>query len=213
VIQPLRYTPDSEHRYFCFSPEGDGLTFWATAEERDEYAFDEIRTYLDDNVWHEDVEGLFGGVVTHITEKTDILQAQGELDEDGYDQNGEGPFLEPDSTFCNYALQPLPAAPTDDELLGIDELRHSWNEQADAANSWDELGLDEILCFAQQQALARWGDRAESNTTDTMTTTPTDWKALCADMLSGWAKGDDIAGTMKRARIALALPAAPGEGE
>ena len=157
MSQLLRYTPDSEHRFFCYSPEGDGLTFWTTAEERDGYAADQIRTYLDDNVWYEDVEGLFGGVVTHITEKTDILRPQGELDEDGYDQNGEGPFPQPDCTLCNYELQPLPAAPTDDELLGVDELRDAWNAQADAANSWDELGMDEMLCFAQQQALARWG--------------------------------------------------------
>jgi hypothetical protein len=52
--------------------------------------------------------------------------------------------------------RPEPVAPTDEELLGIDELRDAWNEQADAANSWDELGLDESLCFAQQQALARF---------------------------------------------------------
>jgi len=50
-----------------------------------------------------------------------------------------------------------PAAPSDEELLGVDELRDAWNAQADAANSWDELGMDEMLCFAQQQALARWG--------------------------------------------------------
>jgi hypothetical protein len=35
-------------------------------------------------------------------------------------------------------------------LLGLDDLRDAWNAQADAANSWDELGLDEIICFAQQ---------------------------------------------------------------
>jgi hypothetical protein len=160
MIQSLRYTPDSEHRFFCYSPEFDGLTFWTTAEERDGYAADQIRTYLDDNVWYEDVENLFGGVVTHITKKTDILQPQGELDEGGYDQKGES--LSQIARFgpCNYELQPLPAAPTDDELLGIDELRDAWNAQADAANSWDELGMDEILCFAQQQALARWGHPA-----------------------------------------------------
>jgi hypothetical protein len=47
--------------------------------------------------------------------------------------------------------------PTDEELLGMDELRDAWNAQADALNTWDELGLDEIICWAQRQALARWG--------------------------------------------------------
>ena len=58
------------------------------------------------------------------------------------------------------ALTPIPCdlpVPTDEELLSLDELRDAWNAQADAVNSWDELGMDEIIWFAQQQALARWG--------------------------------------------------------
>jgi len=53
--------------------------------------------------------------------------------------------------------QPEPVGVTDEELLCIDDLRNAWNAQADAANSWDELGIDEIVWFAQQQALTRWG--------------------------------------------------------
>jgi hypothetical protein len=53
--------------------------------------------------------------------------------------------------------QPETEGPSDDELLGLDELRDAWNSQADAVNAWDELGIDEIVWFAQQQALARWG--------------------------------------------------------
>ena len=61
-----------------------------------------------------------------------------------------------------YLAQPEPAeGPTDEELLGLDELRDAWNAQAVAANSWDELGMDEIIWFAQQQqqALARYGNQ------------------------------------------------------
>lgn len=47
--------------------------------------------------------------------------------------------------------------PEDDELLSLNQLRDSWNAQADAANSWDDLGIDEIIWWAQLQALARWG--------------------------------------------------------
>jgi hypothetical protein len=46
---------------------------------------------------------------------------------------------------------------TDEDLLTLDELEAAWNAQADAFNSWNELGIDEIIWFAQQQALARWG--------------------------------------------------------
>jgi hypothetical protein len=50
-----------------------------------------------------------------------------------------------------------PVEPTDEELFCLEDLRDAWNAQADAVNSWDELGMDEIIWFAQQQALARWG--------------------------------------------------------
>ena len=34
--------------------------------------------------------------------------------------------------------------------MGIEELQAMWNAQADQYNSWDELGLDEIVAFAQE---------------------------------------------------------------
>jgi hypothetical protein len=46
------------------------------------------------------------------------------------------------------------------ELLSIDDLRDAWNAQSDAFNSWDELGIDEIIWFAQQQAIARYAHPA-----------------------------------------------------
>jgi hypothetical protein len=51
----------------------------------------------------------------------------------------------------------LVGEPTDEELLGLDQLEEAWNAQADEANGWNELGLDEIIAWAQRQALARWG--------------------------------------------------------
>jgi hypothetical protein len=58
----------------------------------------------------------------------------------------------------------LQVEPTDEELLGVDDLRDAWNAQADSANSWDELGIDEIVWWAQRQALARWGRPASQPT-------------------------------------------------
>jgi len=120
VSHPLRYKPDDEHRFWCYSPEGDGLTFWRTAEDRDAYAAKEIRTYLDDE-WYQEVEDVIGGVVTHITKAIDIQKPQGELDEDGYDEAGEGPFPERDCVRCNYALLPLP--PTNAEQRPAGEVQ------------------------------------------------------------------------------------------
>ena len=51
-----------------------------------------------------------------------------------------------------------PAVPTDEELLSVEDLRNAWNEQADQFNSWDDLGIDEIVWWAQRQALARYGN-------------------------------------------------------
>ncbi len=59
------------------------------------------------------------------------------------------------------AAEPEPASvvrePSDAELLGLDQLEEAWNAQADEANGWNELGLDEIIAWAQRQALARYG--------------------------------------------------------
>ena len=54
----------------------------------------------------------------------------------------------------------------DDDLLDLDQLRDAWNRQADAANSWDELGVDEMIAYAQQQALNKCLPRPASVTAD-----------------------------------------------
>jgi hypothetical protein len=41
----------------------------------------------------------------------------------------------------------------------------------------------------------------------------TDFRALCAEMLDGWTKGNDIFGPMQRARVALAQPKPQGPSE
>jgi hypothetical protein len=41
-------------------------------------------------------------------------------------------------------------------------------------------------------------------------TTPTNWRALCAELVGAWIKGDDIAGPMVRARYELARPEPQG---
>lgn len=58
--------------------------------------------------------------------------------------------------------EPEPEVPTDEDLFRLDQLRDKWNAQADAFNTWDELGIDEIVWWAQRQALARWGNHPGS---------------------------------------------------
>lgn len=35
--------------------------------------------------------------------------------------------------------------------MNIDQLKAAWNAQADKHNQWDDLGIDEIVSFAQTQ--------------------------------------------------------------
>jgi len=52
------------------------------------------------------VEGVFAFVVTHQARQANIIYPAGELDEDGYD--GEGNYFhEADSYNCDYELKPI----------------------------------------------------------------------------------------------------------
>jgi hypothetical protein len=44
----IRYTPSSTHLYGLYDPDGDGITFYKSAAERDEAAEETIRSYLSD---------------------------------------------------------------------------------------------------------------------------------------------------------------------
>lgn len=48
-----------------------------------------------------------------------------------------------------------PVATMKQEHLTVEDLKHAWNSEADNYNQWDDLGLDEIIEFAQQQIIAR----------------------------------------------------------
>jgi hypothetical protein len=54
-----RYTPSSTHLYGLYDPDGDGITFYKSAAERDEAAEETIQNYLSDGEWCDDVTGMF----------------------------------------------------------------------------------------------------------------------------------------------------------
>ena len=85
------------------------MIFFKTQEERDEYAKSEISEYLQDGEWSEDVEGVCAGVVSHSAQPYDVLRPEGEIDEEGYDEAGEGPWESEDDLRCNYRLSPVEA--------------------------------------------------------------------------------------------------------
>jgi hypothetical protein len=77
----------------------------------------------------------------------------------------------------------------------------------EALKVWDEAeaniqaSLQRIRELTSPPAPARTGSNAMTNT---------DFRALCAELLAAWQKGDDIFGPMNRARALLAEPEAEG---
>jgi len=47
-------------------------------------------------------------------------------------------------SYCPMCLQEF-----EQEVMTVDELKERWNSEADHMNQWDELGLDEIVFYAQ----------------------------------------------------------------
>jgi hypothetical protein len=93
--------------YFVLDPEGDGITYFETIEERDKFADECIKQYLYDE-WSEEVTNVVAGVVTHSTQQTDREDRPAELDEEGCD--GDGLYWDPDCEYrCNYKLLPVDA--------------------------------------------------------------------------------------------------------
>ena len=92
--------------YFVYDPEGDGLTYFETQEERDAFAQECIRNYLDPDGWSVEVVNVVAGVVTHSAQQVDREDRPDELDEEGVDESGA--YWDPDWEYkCNYALRPV----------------------------------------------------------------------------------------------------------
>lgn len=98
-----RSAPHKDFRFWYYSPEGEGMTFFRTADDRDEYAKKDMCGYLDDE-WAEEVEWCCAGEVSHFAQQidreerpTDPVTAEDENWPDGIDYK------------CNYALLPLGA--------------------------------------------------------------------------------------------------------
>ena len=103
----FRHSYCPEYPFWLYVPDGDGMTFWKTEEERNRYAEEEIQSYLQDGEWSEEVQYVCAGVVGYSAQECDVLRPKGEIDEEGYDEDGEGRWESEDDIRCNYRLQPL----------------------------------------------------------------------------------------------------------
>ena len=96
-----------EAAYFVLDPGGDGLCYFATAEERDVFADACIDGYRDADGWPEAVDYIIAGVVTHRATQTEREDRPNDLDEDGRDSKGD--YWDPDELGrCNYKMLPVP---------------------------------------------------------------------------------------------------------
>jgi hypothetical protein len=108
---PYRRRPSLTHRFWLFSPEADDeLMFFASAAERDTYAKEEIRHYVDpDDGWWEEVENMFAGEATHVVAKTVKGTKPANFDEMDEDERDEfWPYGDEFDEIVDYALEPLP---------------------------------------------------------------------------------------------------------
>lgn len=103
--------PTPEYRFFLCVPDGDGMRYYRTIENRDADAADAIQGYLDDG-WSEDVTNVVAGEVTHHTVARNVelraLREDFDNDEDYEQSLSEDGFSGNDYSYrCNYVLAPI----------------------------------------------------------------------------------------------------------
>ncbi len=64
--------PDKEHRFYLYDPEGEGMVYFSSAEERDARAEEVHSEYRDENSgWNDEVEYISRGEVTEFPQVLD----------------------------------------------------------------------------------------------------------------------------------------------
>lgn len=114
----FKYHPTPEYRFFLHDPEGDGMRYYRTAEERNADAEDTIQGYLDD-CWSESVVQVVAGEITHhaVAKNVELRPRREDFDsdEDHVQALCEEGFSGHDGDYsCNYVLAPItdPGEPT-----------------------------------------------------------------------------------------------------
>lgn len=98
----------------------------------------------------------------------------------------------------------------------IEELKAAWNAKADRLNQWDELGLDEIVHFAQEQAIAsltpagEMGDEEVLHIWDTRVGQVSGKFPLCEGDVLNFARAIE---SRTRVPVSGELPPLPGGGD
>ncbi|MFA6358935.1 MAG: hypothetical protein WCY09_09795 [Candidatus Omnitrophota bacterium] len=103
----LQYSPDIEYKYFLYDPEGDGMTFYKSIEDRDKAAESAIDNMLDDGAWSESVDQILSGEVTHKATMVDKQVPDGKIDPETQEDEA-GTYWPGDIDYmCRYKMLPL----------------------------------------------------------------------------------------------------------
>ena len=80
------YKPSAEYRYFLYDPEGNGMTFYKTADKRNKAAERAIRIYIDGTWDDENVIRVLAGEVSDRPDPGNYRQCP-------VDHLGDGKFI------------------------------------------------------------------------------------------------------------------------
>jgi len=83
--------PSKEYRFYLYDPEGEGMTYFKTKEDRDSYANYCLTVYCDPTEgWHEEVEFMSRGEITEFPQCLNKQErpSDSELDEENCDSAG-----------------------------------------------------------------------------------------------------------------------------
>jgi hypothetical protein len=81
----VKYHPHPDYRYWLYDPEGDGMTYYRTQEDRDNAGKQAVEMYLSDGEWDDQVERVTAGMVTHYAQLINKEQQPDNLENEGCD--------------------------------------------------------------------------------------------------------------------------------
>lgn len=103
-----KYQPDSEYRFWLYDPNGNGMLYYSTPEDRDAAAAEAVAAYLEPGEgWATEVEEVVAGEVTHVAQCLDKQMRPDDLDEE--DCDGEGVYWGEFAWMGTYKMEPIDA--------------------------------------------------------------------------------------------------------
>lgn len=101
------HKPKLEYLFWLYDPECDGVVYYDNKDERDADAKKALQGYLDEDGWHDEVEYVSMGEVTHFAQcKNKRMRPPDEELKDECD--GEGIYWPGDVEWMgNYAMEEI----------------------------------------------------------------------------------------------------------